>query len=98
MSQQTQVIEICPHGRQGFIDPAYPDSKVHRANMGTNWVLSAPGGPHVGPMNLAIWVVNTILAGLELQGDRVSAPYGTNLVITEYSGKDELKSCSAALP
>ena len=32
------------------------DSKVHGANMGTTWVLSAPGGPHVGPTNLAIWV------------------------------------------
>ena len=25
-----------------------PDSKVHGANMGPTWVLSAPGGPHVG--------------------------------------------------
>ena len=24
--------------------------------MGPSWVLSAPDGPHVGPMNLAIWV------------------------------------------
>ena len=32
-----------------------PDSKVHGANMGPIWVLSAPGGPHVGLMNLAIW-------------------------------------------
>ena len=32
----------------------WPDSKVHVANMGPTWVLSAPGGPHVGPMNLAI--------------------------------------------
>ena len=31
-----------------------PDSKVHMANMGPTWVLSAPDGPHVGPMNLAI--------------------------------------------
>ena len=22
--------------------------------MGSTWVLSAPGGPHVGPMNLAM--------------------------------------------
>ena len=35
----------------------YPDGKIHRANMGPTWVLSAPDGPHVGPMNLAIWVV-----------------------------------------
>ena len=31
-----------------------PDSKVHGAYMGPTWVLSAPDGPHVGPMNLAI--------------------------------------------
>ena len=31
-----------------------PDSKVHGANMGPTWGLSAPDGPHVGPMNLAI--------------------------------------------
>ena len=34
----------------------FPDSKVHVANMGSTWVLSAPGGPHVGPMNLVIRV------------------------------------------
>ena len=34
----------------------FPDSKVHGANMGPTWVLSAPDRPHVGPMNLAIWV------------------------------------------
>ena len=36
----------------------FPDSKGHWANMGTTWVLLAPDGPHVGPMNLAIRVVN----------------------------------------
>ena len=30
-----------------------PDNKVHRANMRPTWVLSAPDGPHVGPMDLA---------------------------------------------
>ena len=34
----------------------FPDSKVHVANIGPTWVLSAPGGPHVCPMNLAIRV------------------------------------------
>ena len=34
----------------------FPDSKVHGANMGPTLVLSAPDGPHVGPMNLAIRV------------------------------------------
>ena len=34
-----------------------PDNKIHGANMGPTWVLSAPDGPHVGPMNLAIRVI-----------------------------------------
>ena len=28
---------------------AFPDSKVHGANMGPTWVPSAPGGAHAGP-------------------------------------------------
>ena len=34
---------------------AIPDSKVYGAHMGPTWVLLAPDGSHVGPMNLAIW-------------------------------------------
>ena len=34
--------------------PAASDSKVHGAIMGPTWVLSAPDGPHVGPMSFAI--------------------------------------------
>ena len=34
---------------------AYPDRKVHGANMGPIWGRQDPSGPHVGPMNLAIW-------------------------------------------
>ena len=33
----------------------YPDSKVHGAYMGPTWGRQDPGGPHVGPMILAIW-------------------------------------------
>ena len=33
-----------------------PDSKVHGANMGPIWGRQDPGGPHVAPMNSAIWV------------------------------------------
>ena len=32
-----------------------PDSKVYGANLGPIWGRQDPGGPHVGPMNLAIW-------------------------------------------
>ena len=34
----------------------YPESKVHGANMGPSWGRQDPDGPHVGPMNFAIWV------------------------------------------
>ena len=33
------------------------DSKVHGAIMGPTWGRQDPGGPHVGPMNFAIWAV-----------------------------------------
>ena len=32
-----------------------PDNKVHGANMGPIWGRQDPIGPHVGPMNFAIW-------------------------------------------
>ena len=34
----------------------YPESKAHAANMGPIWGRQDPGGPHVGPMIIAIWV------------------------------------------
>ena len=34
-----------------------PDNKVHGANMAPIWGRHDPGGPKVGPMNFAIWVV-----------------------------------------
>ena len=41
---------------------AFPDTKIHGNNMGPTWALSAPDGPYVGPMNLAIRVtlLNTV--------------------------------------
>ena len=41
------------------------DNKVHGANMGPIWGRQDPGGPHVGPMNLAIWVVSLDNKGVE---------------------------------
>ena len=48
-------------GRIRLFSHYYPDSKVHGANMGPTWVLSAPDGPHVGPMNLTIRVYFNIV-------------------------------------
>ena len=43
-----------------------PDNKVHGAIMGPTWVLSAPDGPHVDPMNLAIRELDQVFAMTEL--------------------------------
>ena len=37
-----------------------PDSKIQGANMGTIWGRQDPDGPHVGPMDFAIWVIKFI--------------------------------------
>ena len=36
----------------------FPDSKNHGANVGLIWGGQDPGGPHVGPINFVIWVVD----------------------------------------
>ena len=43
----------------------FPNSKVHGANMGPIWGRQDPGGPHVGPMNLAISVSLTMSISLK---------------------------------
>ena len=37
------------------MDVTVADSKVHGANMGPILGRQDPGGPHVDPMNFAIW-------------------------------------------
>ena len=39
---------------QEILQNCVPDSKVYGANMGPTWGRHDPGGPHVGPMDLAI--------------------------------------------
>ena len=48
--------------RRRYLQQVFPDSKVHGGNMGPIWGRQDPSGPHVGPMNLAIWVVDRVLA------------------------------------
>ena len=53
----------------------YPDSKVHGANMGPIWGRRDPGGPHVGPMNFALWVnMRICLHFLSLMNTEVAEP------------------------
>ena len=56
----------------------HPDSKVHGANMGPSWGLSAPDGPQVDPMDHAIRAVTKIrlyeIPSKCLEVQRVNAP------------------------
>ena len=62
-SQNSQIWHSYTISPCSWFEPI-PDSKVHGANMGPTWVLSAPGGPHVGLMNLAIRdVIAMLLSG-----------------------------------
>ena len=56
----------------GIVYQYPPDGKVHVANMGPTWVLPAPDGPNVGPMNLAIKASIVVMACL----------FGTNKPLT----------------
>ena len=49
-----KLLQSCAKPLIWHLHKYIPDSKVHMAHMGPTWVLSAPGRPHVGPMNLAI--------------------------------------------
>ena len=42
------------------------------AKMGPNWVLLAPVGPHVGPINLAVRVID--VQGIKLSASANEAP------------------------
>ena len=61
---QLRAISRSAHERNSkqALKKIYHDSKVHGANMGPIWDRQGPGGPHVGPINFAIWVL------LKLQG------------------------------
>ena len=56
---------------------AFPDSKVHGVSMGPTWGRQDPGGPNVGPMNLAIWVgsVSSVAVLLLMADKRALACY-----------------------
>ena len=84
-----------------------PDSKVHGANIGPTWVLSAPDGPHVGSMNLAIKevmdqnesniqyiqvIMHTVRALLFCCGGLIAA--FTNIFDGYFIGTSELCGCS----
>ena len=67
-----------------------PYSKVYGANMRPIWGRQDPGGPHIGPMNLAIWEAIT-----KTNGDMLSiGPLGTSFreKISQISQEHKSKS------
>ena len=50
----SQQLRPCYH--LWWLQQRYLDCNAHVAYMGPTWVLSAPGEPHVGPINSAIRV------------------------------------------
>ena len=63
-----------------------PDSKVHGANMGPIWGRQDPGGPHIGPMNFAIWdrkLFRAITSGLSQAFPIVSSrPHYSDVIMS----------------
>ena len=62
-----------------------PDSKVHGANMGPIWGRQDPGGPHVVPMNFAIWV----LCGTHLDFIYLNEKFKRNLFLSVQSSVNQ---------
>ena len=48
---------ITPLAWELYVRAETGDSNVHGANMGPSWGRKDPGGPYLGPMNFAIWVL-----------------------------------------
>ena len=48
-------IYICVFCRMCLLIHTHPDSKIYVASKGPTWGQQDTGGPHVGPMNIAIW-------------------------------------------
>ena len=59
---------ICECGNLVDMNITLPDSKVHGANMGPIWGQQDPVGPHVDPMNFAIWVTIMLVGGSHFTG------------------------------
>ena len=53
-SQFISILVLIEQPHRTVTVATVPDSKIHGANTGPTWVLLAPDGLHVGPMDLAI--------------------------------------------
>ena len=62
----------------------YPDSKIHGANMGPIWGRQELGGPHVGPMNFAIWVYTSFSSSAKITLDYAQLFIGSTASQTHF--------------
>ena len=63
------------------LEEGFQDNKIHGTNMGPTWVLSAPDGPHDGPMNLAI----SVLSGAACECDNWKQNMIEMLAVSRYN-------------
>ena len=61
-----------------------PDSNVHGTSMRPIWGREDPGGPHVGPMNFAIWV-NLVLWDVLPQATMWFSIHAVQFVLSVYN-------------
>ena len=71
-----------------------PNSKFHGANMGPIWGRQDPGGPHVGPMNFAIWDYSSMAPKLNM----VLSIYDRRLILNKTPSNELLALCEGNTP
>ena len=84
------------HMTQHFVNAVVniPNSKVHGANVGPTWVLSASDGPNVGPMDFAIrdddiikWKHFYVLLALSVGNSPVTSKFPSQRPVTLHLNK-----------
>ena len=69
-----------------------PDSKVRGANTWSTWVLSAPDGPRVGPTNLAIREMSSLVDVIPVNISIEMPQMNYSFIDKLYISKIELKN------
>ena len=81
-----------------FCCRTHPDNKDRGANMGPIWGRHDPAGPHVGPMNLAIWAIMNKSWGSSQYSDadltisiiKIRSDHRPIFIVESYTRKDGL--------
>ena len=81
-------IVLMVFGHRAIRQLRIPNSMFHGANMAPTWALSAPDGPHVGPMNLA--------TRDDKQSFRRNSPFAKRMTSTANTGTSS--DCKLVIP